>query len=42
MNEIDMRIKILEKLDDLRNKIKNNEPCPEIEQDIMLLSEIND
>ena len=37
-----LRSDILKDLDDLRNKILNNEPCPEKEQDINMLVEISD
>ena len=37
-----IRKQILEDLEDLRNKIENNEPTPEKEQDINMLVEISD
>ena len=33
---------ILEKIEDLKNKIETNEPCPEKEQDISLLVNVDD
>lgn len=38
----ELRERILEKLDDLREKIESNESCPEKEQDLDLLSDIID
>lgn len=37
-----LRNSLLKKIDDLRQKIEKNEPCPEQEQDISLLIEIDD
>ncbi|MCK9446310.1 hypothetical protein M0Q50_05400 [bacterium] len=39
---ISLRQRILRKLDDLRNKIETNEPCPEKEQDLDLWVEVDD
>jgi hypothetical protein len=38
---ITLRKRILEELDDLKNKIETNESCPEKEQDVHLLIEIH-
>ena len=40
--EINLRKWILEKLNDLKEKIETNEPCPELEQDVNLLIDIDD
>ena len=40
--EINLRKRILEKLNDLKEKIETNEPCPELEQDVNLLIDIDD
>ena len=40
--EMELRKIILNKLQDLKDKIENNEPCPESEQDTDLLVEIDD
>lgn len=37
-----IRKNILSKIDDLRNKIESNEPCPEMEQNIDMLVDIDD
>jgi hypothetical protein len=37
-----IRKKILERLEDLKEKIEENTPCPENEQDLELLIEIDD
>jgi hypothetical protein len=37
-----LRKRILESIDDLKNKIERNEPCPENEQDLHLLMGIDD
>ena len=38
----DLRIRIIEKINDLKEKIENNEPCPEQDQNENMLSEIDD
>jgi hypothetical protein len=42
MDENELRKRILEKLDDLKNKIETNEDFPESEQDINSLVFIDD
>lgn len=37
-----LRERILKRLEDLKKKIETNEPCPEQEQGIDLLSQIDD
>ena len=37
-----LRKNIIEALEDLKKKIESNEPCPEKEQDLNLLIEIDD
>lgn len=40
--ENELRARILNKLNDLHDKIEHSEPCPEIPQDIHLLIGIDD
>lgn len=40
--EDNLRNRILEKLNDLKEKIETNEPCPESEQNVNLLIDIDD
>lgn len=42
MEENKIRQGLLKHIDDLRKKIAENEPCPEQEQEISLLIEIDD
>jgi len=42
MDEDTIRKRILERIDDLKKKIETNEPCPENEQDIHLLLQIDE
>jgi len=40
--EQSLRKKIVERLEDLKEKIEENTPCPENDQDLELLSDINE
>ena len=40
--EDNLRKRILGKLNDLKEKIETNEPCPELEQDIGLLIHVDE